>query len=65
MLVGLMFIRIMYIASVCTSQKTQSLSIIKISLLMQHKEIGDIYCENNTKNINTLCGKMQGFLIFW
>jgi hypothetical protein len=43
--------------SVRTAKKTQLFTITKINWLTLFKEIIAVYCENNKKHNNTLCGK--------
>jgi len=46
-----------YIHSVRTAQKTHSVSVIKTSHLMLHREIIAVCSEIYTKHTNTLCGQ--------
>jgi hypothetical protein len=58
-----MFLKLRYKNSVSTSQRTQSVSIIKINQLILIMEIGSIYRENHMKHVSPLCGKIQSLLM--
>jgi hypothetical protein len=57
----LKFFTILYKNSVRTSQETHYVSATKTSRLMLFREIVDVYCENQMKHTNTLCGKNAEF----
>jgi hypothetical protein len=60
----LMFLRIFYIVhkySVRTSQEKTYVSATKTNLLILFTDTAAVYCENQTKFTNTLCGQNDEF----
>jgi hypothetical protein len=48
-----------YTNSVPTSQGINYVSASRANLLIEFREISDVYCENRAKLINTMCGQKQ------
>ena len=55
----------MYKDSVCTSQRTESVTIIRASSLLMFREILADYCKNHTKHINRVCRQNDEILILY
>jgi len=48
--------------SVLTSQRTQTLSLLKTNRLLLLRQIVAVYCENDMKDMNWQCGEKMQFL---
>jgi translation initiation factor IF-1 len=55
------YIEIIFKVSVPPSQETHSVSIIMTIVSMLFRETVTVYCENDMKHINTMCGQNAEF----